>query len=150
MLSPGDLAAVQALLTECGLPIVDLTSESLEGFHVAMAAAEMVGVAAIEMAGGYALLRSVAVRPELRTSGLGRRLVAASEDLARSRGVLAIYLIPNDDAASGYFSHLGYAAIDRKHVPPALTQLAEFTYLCPQTHPCLWKRLDTDFSEETI
>ena len=147
---PGDLAAIKGLLADCGLPTVDLTSQSLEGFHVALAADEMIGVAGIEMAGSYALLRSVAVRPGLRASGLGRRLVAASENLARSRGVLSIYLIPNDDAAKRYFSHLGYAAIDRKQVPPPLTQLAEFTSLCPQTHPCLRKGLDPHVAEEAI
>ncbi len=132
-----DLDAIQGLLSQCGLPSGDLSSEGLEGFFVAMAERDLVGVAGIEMAGRFALLRSAAICPGFRSAGLGRRLLAACEALALERGIRALYLIANDDAAAQYFARCGYCLIDRQRVPVPLTHLAEFTHLCPQTHPCL-------------
>lgn len=143
----GDLGAIRGLLSHCRLPSSDIGSDGLDGFHVAMADRDLVGVAGIEMADEFALLRSVAIRPEFRSAGLGRRLLAACEGLARERGVSALYLIANDEAAETYFTRRGYGLIDRRRVPAPLTCLAEFTHLCPQTHPCLVKILDPLVSE---
>jgi N-acetylglutamate synthase-like GNAT family acetyltransferase len=120
----------------------------LDGFHVAMADRDLVGVAGIEMADDVALLRSMAICPGFRSIGLGRRLLAAGEELALDRGVRALYLIANDDAAVNYFARFGYGLIDRRRVPVPLTYLAEFTHLCPQTHPCLRKTLNPFFGEQ--
>lgn len=134
-----DLDSIQGLLSQCGLPSGDISGDTLDGFHVAMADRDLVGVAGIEMADNFALLRSAAICRAFRSVGLGRRLLAACEELALDRGVRALYLIANDDAAATYFTRLGYCLINRQRVPVPLTHLAEFTHLCPQTHPCLRK-----------
>jgi N-acetylglutamate synthase-like GNAT family acetyltransferase len=141
-----DFEGVQALLAACGLPSSDLTAESLDGFHVAVGGDEIVGVAGLQQIGDAALLRSVAVQPGLRGSGLGSRLVDAALALAQARSIRALYLIPNDETAHGFFARRGFASIERSSVPQAIRSLPEFTHLCPQTHPCLWRSSDADSS----
>ena len=71
----------------------------------------LVGCAAIEPYDGTALLRSVAVAPDLRGTGVGTGLVHAVEDLARDRGATSLILLT--ETAEPWFSRLGYATIDR-------------------------------------
>ncbi|WP_017233482.1 arsenite efflux transporter metallochaperone ArsD [Pandoraea sp. B-6] len=142
-----DFDAIRALLDTCGLPASDLTTQSLDGFHVAVRDAGIVGVAGLEQAGMAALLRSVAVHPRLRASGLGSRLIDASIALAQTRSLRALYLIPNDESAHTFFARRGFIRIERNHIPEAIRALPEFTHLCPQTHPCLWKPLNPDGSK---
>ncbi|WP_434660851.1 arsenite efflux transporter metallochaperone ArsD [Paraburkholderia sp. A3BS-1L] len=142
-----DFDGIRALLDLCGLPASDLAAQSLGGFHVAVRDAEIIGVAGLEQAGDAALLRSVAVNPRLRASGLGSRLIDASLALAQMRSLRALYLIPNDESALTFFARRGFTRIERTHIPEAIRGLPEFTHLCPQTHPCLWKSLKPDCSE---
>ncbi|HDR8925459.1 arsenite efflux transporter metallochaperone ArsD [Burkholderia vietnamiensis] len=144
-----DFDRIVALLNLCGLPASDLAPQSLDGFHVAILAGEIVGVAGLEQSGDAALLRSVAVRPEMRQSGLGSRLIDASIALAQTRSLRALYLIPNDEPALAFFVRRGFTQIERRRLPEAIRGLPEFTHLCPQTHPCLWKALNFDCLEES-
>lgn len=137
-----DFDGIRALLDVGGLPTSDLTAQSLDGFHVAMRGAEIVGVAGLEQAGDAGLLRSVAVHPRMRSSGLGTRLVNASLALAQTRSLGAVYLIPNDESARTFFTRRGFTRIERNVIPEAIRGLPEFTHLCPQTYPCLWKSLN--------
>ncbi|WP_232833251.1 GNAT family N-acetyltransferase [Paraburkholderia kururiensis] len=141
-----DFDGIVALLDLCGLPASDLTAQSLDGFHVAVRDAGIIGVAGLEQAGDAALLRSVAVHPRLRASGLGSRLIDASMALAQTRSLRALYLIPNDDAAHAFFARRGFKHIERSRIPEAIRGLPEFTHLCPQTHPCLWKAVSASNS----
>lgn len=144
-----DFDGIRALLEGCGLPSSDLTAERLDGFHVAVGDAGIVGVAGLEQVGDAALLRSVAVDPALRGSGLGARLVDATLALAQTRSIRALYLIPNDEAAHAFFARRGFTRIERNGVPPSVSALPEFTHLCPQTHPCLWRALNAGCSQES-
>lgn len=136
-----DFDGIRALLEACGLPSSDLTAEGLDGFHVAISDAGIVGVAGLEQVGDAALLRSVAVDPQLRGLGLGACLVDATLAVAQTRSVRALYLIPNDESAYAFFARRGFTRIERDSVPLAVRGLPEFTHLCPQTHPCLWRSL---------
>ena len=143
-----DLQAVVSLLTACGLPSSDLNEASLAHFHIAEVAGRLVGVAGLEIAGSYGLLRSVAVAPESRGTGLARRLVDAVERVARTGAISALYLIANDTVAASYFARLGYLPVARTRVPPVLLSLPEFTDLCPQSCACLRKVLDVHSFKE--
>lgn len=143
-----DFGGICALLTACGLPSSDLTAERLDGFHVVVGDTGVVGVAGLEQVGDAALLRSVAVDPALRGSGLGARLVDATLALAQTRSLRALYLIPNDESAHAFFARRGFTRIERNSVAPAIGALPEFTHLCPQTHPCLWRALNIGCPQE--
>jgi amino-acid N-acetyltransferase len=133
-----DRSAIEGLLVANGLPL-DGIDIALPNAVVARADGGMVGCAAVEAYGSVGLLRSVCVAPELRGSGLGRRLVAAAEELATSRGIVELYLLT--ETAEAWFPRLGYVATSRAAVPAALTASPEFTTACPDSAEVLRKRL---------
>jgi amino-acid N-acetyltransferase len=135
-----DLPTLVALLKECGLPSDDLTPAGLSGFEVALGEnGSLVGMAGLDFAGGDALLRSVAVVPARRGSGLGAQLAARREAAARQAGVGALYLLTT--TAADYFRRRGYADVARAAVPPAIAGHAQFRSLCPASAQCLEKSL---------
>ena len=87
-----DLDGVLSLLAASGLP-QDGLADHLGTTLVAADDGEIVGSAALELYPDGALLRSVAVAPRLRRSGLGHRLTEAATDLARQLRVPALFLL---------------------------------------------------------
>lgn len=125
---PGDSEAVAALLREMDLPL-DGVAEWLEQFSVAEHQGRVIGVAGMERYGDSGLLRSVAVVPEWRGSGIGRTLVDRVLEEGRAAGIREVYLLTT--TAEHYFPRLGFACVDRSTVPAALQVSAEFTGACP-------------------
>jgi amino-acid N-acetyltransferase len=125
-----DSEAVEALLHDSKLP-TDGVAEWLEKFWVAEHQGEVVGVAGMERYGDGGLLRSVAVAPEWRGTGLGRALVDRVLDEGRAAGVRDVYLLTT--TAEHYFPRLGFVCVDRETVPKAVQGSAEFTGACPAT-----------------
>jgi amino-acid N-acetyltransferase len=126
-----DLPAIETLLVSSGLPTAGV-AESLDGFIVAVSEADkgIVGVAGLECCTGeYALLRSTAVDPAWRGTGLGRRLVTALIADAESRGVKALYLLTT--TAERYFPTFGFVRTERDTVPDEIKQSVEFREACP-------------------
>ncbi len=126
--TPDDLAAVARLLTENGLPL-DGVREALSTFVVALAGDDVVGVAGLEVCCDDALLRSVAVRPDWRSHGVGRALVTRVISDAEARGIRALYLLTM--TAEGYFPSFGFRTIGRDAVPEDVRTTAEFREACP-------------------
>ena len=126
--APPDLAAVERLLTASGLPL-DGVSQALGSFVVAEAGSELVGVAGLEVCCDNALLRSVAVRPEWRSHGVGRALVTRVIEDAEARGLRALYLLTT--SAERYFPSFGFHTISRDEVPADIRETAEFREACP-------------------
>ena len=75
-------------------------------------------------------LRSLAVAPEFRSSGLGRRLVEALIAKARADGFEQICALT---LADGFFSRMGFATVDRWAIPPKIWH--ECIY-CPKFDAC--------------
>jgi len=123
-------ANVVALLATEKLPVADLP-EHLDNFLVALEHGELIGVAGMDIYGQSALLRSVAVQPSDRNKGVGEKLLHRIEDLARSRGINAIYLLT--ETASGYFIKKNYQQITRNKVPDDVLGSTEFSFVCPQS-----------------
>jgi UDP-N-acetylmuramate: L-alanyl-gamma-D-glutamyl-meso-diaminopimelate ligase len=99
----------------------------------------LVGCVAVEVVDEVALLRMLAVVPERRREGLGYLLVETATERARSQGVRRLYLVT--DGAQGYFGEkLGFQAVDRKDVDPAITTTAE--YLLARSKTATWMRKD--------
>jgi amino-acid N-acetyltransferase len=123
-----DLSALLALLERSGLPQAGL-ADHLATTIVARSGDAVVGSAALEVYGGAALLRSVAVDATLRGHGLGQRLTRAALDLARQRGVATVYLLT--ETAADFFPRFGFQLTERAAVEPAVQQSVEFRGACP-------------------
>jgi amino-acid N-acetyltransferase len=125
---PADHEAVAALLRDLELP-TEGVADWLDRFWVAEHERTVVGVAGMERYGDSGLLRSVAVAPAWRGSGLGRTLVDHVLEEGRTAGVRDVYLLTT--TAEHYFPRLGFICVDRESVPAGLRASAEFTGACP-------------------
>ena len=128
--TPGELPGILALLEKNGLPAEGLTAHAGSTL-VAREGNEVAGSAALEVYGGDALLRSVAVEERLRGLGLGQRLTQAALDHARTLGINSVYLLT--ETAGGFFPRFGFHPIHRADVPASVQQSVEFTDACPDT-----------------
>lgn len=136
-----DASAIRDLLERSGLPTGDLRTATPE-FVIAINAGQIVGIGALEHFSGEALLRSVAVEPQWRSSGVGRLLIGELERRARAAGVSELILLTL--TAADFFRRLGYDTKDRARVPAAVLDSAEFRSLCPASAICMAKRLPTE------
>ena len=126
-----DLPAIERLLASSGLPTTGV-AEALRGFVVAESDSDkrIVGVVGLEhCCDEYALLRSTAVDPEWRGTGLGRRLVTHAIADAESRGIKALYLLTT--TAERYFPTFGFVKTERDVVPAEVKRSVEFREACP-------------------
>ena len=133
-----DASHIHALLERSGLPTSDLEVSQAQ-FIVLCEGARIVGAGALQRFGSIALLRSVAVEPDLRGSGLGRVIVQELERRARASDVAQLVLFTQ--TAKRFFEHQGYRAIDRHKVPQPLQGSEEFRSLCPASATCMVKGL---------
>ena len=136
---PGEEEQVRGLIAACGLEHEDITPQKMRHFVVARRGEEIVGAAGLEITGGDALLRSLAVAESYRRRGVGRALVEASERHARSMGVTHLYLLTL--TAEAFFAELGYLPAQRDSAPAGIRQTREFQCSCPDTAVCLHKPL---------
>ena len=125
-----DAAAVRDLLKASDLPL-DGVPDTLEHFLVARSSGDdaLLGVIGLELQGDAALLRSAAVRADLRGTGVGAALVSALLDGARKRDVKTLVLLTT--TAERWFPRFGFESITRDDVPEALKVSEEFRGACP-------------------
>lgn len=123
-----DAAGVERLLDAQSLPR-DGVAAWLDHFWLAEHEGALVGCAGVELYGDAALLRSVAVDPGWRGSGLGRLLTERALDEARAGGACDVFLLTT--TAEHYFPRLGFACVARDEAPPSLAASAEFRGACP-------------------
>jgi len=135
---PADAGAVTALLRASGLP-VDGVESALDHGLIASRDGRLVGCVALELYDHSALLRSLAIVPELRGQGLGGALTRGALDLARTLGAREIYLLT--ETASGFFPRFGFALEDRSRAPAALKNSVEFRSACPTTALMMSRRV---------
>jgi len=133
------LAAAKALLEAVQLPTADLTEAHCEHFFYWGPAASPTGLVGLELFGDVALLRSLVVSPDARSSGMGTALVNFAENHARSQGVCATYLLTT--TAEGFFLRRGYSTAARDSAPPAIRSTREFAGICPASAAFMVKQL---------
>lgn len=137
--TPADTPAIMALLAEYKLPTADLSPERLHEFLVVRNGGSLDGVIGLEVYGTSGLLRSLAVAPATRGTGLGKLLVSALEERARRRGLRELWLLTT--TAADFFAKGGYRVADRASAPEAVQKSAEFASLCPSSAVCMVKAL---------
>lgn len=136
--TPNDLPAVQALLASHNLPLDEVASH-VQTMVVAREAGRVVGVAALELYAGGALLRSVAVDAAVQGQRVGHQLTEAALDLARERSVDAVFLLTT--TAENFFPRFGFEPIPRADVPEAVQASVEFRAACPASATVMRKRI---------
>jgi amino-acid N-acetyltransferase len=130
-----------ALLSASALPIDDLTRSG----PILLGARDekgLVGIVGVERAGSAGLLRSLAVRPDLRGTGLGSQLTTAAEALAVELGIGELYLLTT--TAEAFFLRRGYTRLPREAAPSAIRGTTEFASLCPDSAAFMSKKLHAD------
>jgi len=139
-----DLSGIERLLTESSLPtagVADMLRKDASSFFVAETTSggrSIVGVAGLEACGENALLRSVAVRPEWRSRGVGNDLVSHVVSDAEARGLNALYLLTL--TAERYFPRFGFERVERSTVPAAVADTVEFKSACPDAAAVMMRR----------
>ncbi len=136
--TPSDVEAVGALLRAANLPL-DGAAEALRLGVVARDDAGIVAAAGVERYGEAGLLRSVVVAADRRGYGLGRVVVEAAEDLARSERIRDLYLVT--ETAAGWFPRLGYTVVERAVADAAVGASIELTTVCRDTGVTMRRRL---------
>jgi len=129
-----DLEPIKELLLAAGLPTAGV-DDHWKTFIVAREGAKLVACGGAEAYQFAALIRSVAVSPEHRSKGLGRRIVRQLLDRLASRGLREFYILTTD--AEAYFRKRGFKTIDRDEVHPQLLSSREFQDACPESAVCM-------------
>ena len=133
-----DTQSIRVLLENNGLPTSDLSSAKPQ-FIVACEGGTIVAAGALQRFASTALLRSVAVAPHRRGTGLGRILVEDLERIARAARIWQLILLTH--TAKPFFEHQGYRVIERHEVPQEVQGSEEFRSLCPASATCMAKTL---------
>ena len=126
------------MLEANGLPAADLTADRTAFFY-AGPASKLQGLVGIEIHGADALLRSLVVASELRSTGLGTALVLRAESHARAQGVRSMYLLTT--TAESFFAQRGYATLARADAPAGIRATREFADICPASSIFMFKPL---------
>ena len=135
--SAEDLPAVERLLAGADLPVdgvAEIFATRASDFVVAEDPEHpgmLVAAAGLEICCDNALLRSVAVRRDWQSRGLGHELVRRIVCVAEARDVGALYLLTT--TAEHYFPRFGFTKIDRDTVPQEIRDTLEFRSACPES-----------------
>lgn len=131
--------AAASMLEANGLPADDLTDAHMRHYFYAGLANHPRGLVGVEILGTDALLRSLAVSAELRTTGLGSALVQRAEAHAREHGVRSMYLLTT--TAEHFFARRGYSRRARAEAPAGIRETREFADICPASSIFMFKSL---------
>jgi amino-acid N-acetyltransferase len=136
-----DASAIEGILAAVDLPAVGVR-EHIGNFLVARAGGRVFGCAGLELYGETVLLRSLAVLPEQRGRGLGARLAGEILDRARRLGAREAVLLTTTVQAIA--ASMGFEAVPRESVPPAVRGSWEFRADCCGTATCMRLALAPD------
>lgn len=129
-----DVSAIKDLLTRAALPTAGV-DEHWQTFLIARDGDKLIGCGGAEAYPTAALIRSIAVDPEYRSHGVGRRLVRQLLDRLASRGLREFYLLTT--TAEDYFARRGFRKIDRDEIHPQLMASRELQDACPASATCM-------------
>jgi amino-acid N-acetyltransferase len=135
--SQNSFSAAIALLKKYNLPTEDL--DPGKQLFVVEDGDRVIGTVAVEYDYNNALLRSLSVEEEKRSTGTGKELVDFIEDYVQKQGVQTIYLLTT--TAADFFSKRGYEIIDRNNVPDFIKNTSEYSVICASSSTLMKKDL---------
>ena len=116
--SPADASAVRAFLSEADLTLAGLDDPSLRLWMMLDDTGSIAGTTGFELAGSHALIRSVAVRPSLRGTGLGLQLARFALSQAFDAGATTAWLFSR--RSGPFWQKVGFSPADRSALAVAL------------------------------
>lgn len=128
---------VYALLREAGLPTEDILPETR--LFALWQDEHIIGTGGLDVWNDVALLRSIAILPAWKGSGLGQKLVSELEAQASQLGVHQLGLLTT--TAADFFARMGYQAVTRTVMPEAIRNTAQFRSICPDSAQAMLKML---------
>ena len=146
-----DVSTIEALLRDAGLPtegLADIAARAPGDVVVAVSGGAIVGAAAIEVAGTNALLRSVVVRQDDRSAGVGREMVTRLLAEADQRRYDGVYLLTT--TAGDWFPRFGFSRVERTSVPRAIAETWEFKTGCGESAVAMARRKDAGTPPEHL
>ncbi|MBN8652780.1 MAG: GNAT family N-acetyltransferase [Cytophagales bacterium] len=137
--SDKELDSLKEFLRFNNLPIEDISLDS--GLFLAYYNTHdmLVGSGGLEFYNNLALLRSLAVSPELRGQQVGKEIVSQLLEAAKQRGISEVYLLTQ--TASFFFQKMGFKPVARENVPDAIQKSSEFATVCPASADVLVLKL---------
>lgn len=133
---PEDHDPIRALLIESELPVEDvLGTAQIRFLIVEDSGARLVGCVGFEVHGREGILRSFAVRPNLRSQGVGGTLLEAVQKTAALAGIERLWLLTT--TATTFFQQHGFEVADRTTASESVRQSCQFANICPPSATCL-------------
>jgi amino-acid N-acetyltransferase len=129
-----DVRTIKKILEANALPVAGV-DEHWRTFLVARDGGDVIGCGGAEAYQVAALIRSVAVLPEYRSHGVGRRIVRQLLDRLAAHGLREFYLLTT--TAEDYFRKRGFKKIDRDEIHPQLLASRELQGACPAGAICM-------------
>ena len=108
-----DLPRVLEIMDKSGLTQAGVEAH-IANFLVAESDGRVVATAGLELVDDRALLRSVAVDPDVRGTGLGVEIVRQAMRLASASGAKSVYLLTT--TAAGFFPRFGFGPALRSEI----------------------------------
>ena len=102
-------------------------------------AGELIGSGGLELYGDSALLRSVAVKENVRGKELGKKIVDDLVRQAKNSQINNIFLLT--ETAKDFFTKKGFTIVSRDEVPANVRASSEFTDVCPTSAICMFYKL---------
>ena len=129
-----ELPELVELLQHSNLPVAG-AKDHLSNYLVATSEGRIVGMVGLEVYGDVGLLRSLAVAPIAKGTGVGAGLVRAILKKAEQQKLEAVYLLTT--TAEGYFPRFGFERIARGDLDKRLAESEELRGACPATAVCM-------------
>ena len=122
------------LLRDNQLPTADFSLAKVISYG-SVIQGELIAMAALEVYGQAALLRSVAVHKQYRNQGYGNTIISHIIEKSNKMNLSKLFLLT--ESAENFFRTIGFEPISRDQVPEEIKRSQEFTSLCPQSAVCM-------------
>lgn len=133
-----DFLQIHEILHSNGLPVGGVNTETGEYF-IAASGQSIMGIIGFESYVTAALMRSLAVKPQFRKSGIARNLIEHVLKVLRRDGFNEVYLLTN--TAEKYFNRYGFNKINRQDVPDSVLETSALGDACPMSSTCMCLKL---------